>query len=149
MKQSVLSSNFSTTITAILLVALLTITVTTSIQPVFAPRSCAGCIGDFQKLTGEFVVSVAKVIGDPNLSQGPAPHLTEFRKLTAQFERDVINAVISNPPEPDRIFGLLNSYDDGVERIFLGGPDTIPGLLQDYGRNVFQIFGLGPPKKQN
>jgi hypothetical protein len=39
---------------------------------------------------------------------------------------------------------LLNSYDDGVERIFLGGPDTIPGLLRDNGRNIFQIFGLGP-----
>ena len=95
--------------------------VTVGIQPVFAPRDCAGCIGNFQKLTGEFVVNVAKAIGDPNLSQGPAPHLTEFRKLTAQFERDVINAALVNPPEPDRIFGLLNSYDDGVERIFLGG----------------------------
>ena len=108
----------------------------------FAPRSCAGCIGDFQKLTGGFIVSVAKAIGDPNISQGPAPHLAEFRKLTAQFERDVINTALSNPPEPERIFGLLNSYDDGVEQIFLG--DTIPGLLQDYGRNVLQIFGLGP-----
>ena len=101
-------------------------------------------IGDFQKLTGEFVDKVTTAIGDPGLSQGPQPHLAEFRKLTAQFQRDVINAVLINPPEPDRIFGLLNSYDDGVERIFLGGPDTIPELLQDYGRNVFQIFGLGP-----
>ena len=47
------------------------ITVTTSIQPVFIPRDCAGCIGNFQKLTGEFVVNVAKAIGDPGLSQGP------------------------------------------------------------------------------
>ena len=73
MKRSVLSSSFSTTITVILLVALLTITVTTSIQPVFAPRSCAGCIGDFQKLTGGFIVSVAKAIGDPNIRSRSSP----------------------------------------------------------------------------
>ena len=39
-----------TAMTAILLTTTKMITVTTSIQPVFTPRGCAGC-GDFPKLT--------------------------------------------------------------------------------------------------
>lgn len=114
-------------------------------QQVYAPRNCGACIGDFQKLTGEFVVKVANaVIGDPNISQGPQPHLTEFRKLTAQFERDVINAVLQNPPDGDKILRLQQAYADKVLNIFLGGPDTIPGLLNAYNDGVKRIFGLGP-----
>ena len=36
-----------TSITAILLIATITITVTTSVQPVFAPRPCVGCELEF------------------------------------------------------------------------------------------------------
>ena len=63
--------------------------------------------------------------------------------FTGEFKTEVINAVLSNPPEPDKI-PEHKVYTDGALRIFLGGPDTIPDLLQDYGRNIFQIFGLGP-----
>jgi hypothetical protein len=125
-------------ITAILLITTLTITVTTNIQPVFAPRTCGQC-GLFLKLTAQFEKAVIGAVQPPEPDK-----IGQFRQLTGQFKSDVINAVLSNPPEPDKIFGLLNSYDDGVERIFLGGPDTIPVLLQDYGRNVFEVFGLGP-----
>ena len=131
-----------TSVTAILLITTLTITVTTSIQLVFAPRGCSGC-GPFLELTAQFERDVGQSILEFAVENYPNNYL-EFRQLTGQFKSDVINAVLQNPPEPDRIFGLLNSYDDGVERIFSGGPDTIPELLHDYGRNVFEIFGLGP-----
>jgi hypothetical protein len=125
-------------ITAILLITTLTITVTTSIQPVFAPRQCGGC-GAFLELTSQFEKAV---IGAQN---PPEPDkIAQFRQLTGQFKCDVINAVLVSPPEPERILGLLNSYNDGVERIFLGGPDTIQGLLDAYNQGVIEIFGLGP-----
>jgi hypothetical protein len=54
-----------TSTTTILLIATITITVTTSIQPVFAPRGCSGC-GDFTKLTGEFVQKVINRQQSPN-----------------------------------------------------------------------------------
>jgi hypothetical protein len=91
------------------------------------------------KLTAQFEKAV---IG---ATQPPDPDkIAQFRQLTGQFKSDVINAVLSQPPEPERIFGLLNSYNDGVERIFLGGPDTIQGLLDAYSQGVIEIFELGP-----
>jgi hypothetical protein len=100
-------------------------------------------IGEFQKLTAQFEKAVINSISNPEIS--PQPHLSQdFLKLTGEFKTDVINAVLVNPPEPDKIPEFHKVYTDGVLRIFLGGPDTIPELLQDYGRNVFQIFGFGP-----
>jgi hypothetical protein len=100
-------------------------------------------IGEFQKLTAQFEKAVINSISNPEIS--PQLHLSQdFLKLTGEFKTDIINALLSNPPEPDKIPEFHKIYTDGVLRIFLGGPDTIPGLLQDYGRNVFQIFGLGP-----
>ena len=53
-------------ITAILLIAMLTITVTTSSQPVFvfAPWQCGDC-GDFLKLTAQFEKAVIGAINPP------------------------------------------------------------------------------------
>ena len=53
---------------AILTVATIIGMVTVSIQQVFAPRTCAGCIA-FKKLTHEFEKNVieAATIGDPGL----------------------------------------------------------------------------------
>jgi hypothetical protein len=133
-----LLKHIRTSITAILLITTLTITVTTSIQPVFAPRQCGGC-GAFLELTAQFEKAVIGAQTPPEPDK-----IAQFRQLTGQFKSDVINAVLQSPPEPERILGLLNSYDDGVERIFLGGPDTIQGLLDAYSQGVIEIFGLGP-----
>ncbi len=75
-------------------------------------------IGEFKKLTHEFEKAV---VGDPNISQGPAPHLRE----------------------------LLDAYAQDVRRIFLGGPDTIPELLATYQQDVLAVFQAPPePEKQ-
>ena len=79
-----------TSITAILLITMLTITVTTSIQPIFAPRDCAGC-AEFRILTGEFVQKIINNQQSPN-----SDSVGQFRILTTQFERDVINAVLND-----------------------------------------------------
>jgi hypothetical protein len=75
-------------------------------------------IGEFKKLTHEFEKAV---VGDPNISQGPIPHLRE----------------------------LLDAYAQDVMRIFLGGPDTIPELLATYQQEVLAVFQAPPePDKQ-
>jgi hypothetical protein len=91
-------------------------------------------IGEFRKLTAQFEKTVINSISNPEIS--PQPHLSQdFLRLTGEFKTDIINAVLVNPPEPDKIPEFRKVYTDGDLRIFLGGPDTIPGLLQDYGRN--------------
>ena len=82
----------------------------------------AGC-EDFLKLTSQFERAVVGAVSPPVPEK-----VGQFGQQTGQFKTDVINAKLSNPPEHDRIFGLLNSFDDGAECIFLGGPDTIPEL---------------------
>jgi hypothetical protein len=41
----------------------------------------------------------------------------EFKKLTTQFEKDVIDAASINPPDPDRIQTLLDQYTSDVRAI--------------------------------
>jgi hypothetical protein len=111
--------NSLTTITllAILVYGAVTGIIALNAQQVYAPRSCAGCV-EFKKLTHEFEKNV---IGDPNIFQGPAPHLRE----------------------------LLDAYVQDVMRTFLGGPDTIPGLLEQYQSDVLAVFQNPPePDKQ-
>jgi hypothetical protein len=43
----------------------------------------------------------------------------EFKKLTNQFEKDVLDAAVDNP-------------------------DSIPGLLEQYSRNVLELFPSSP-----
>jgi hypothetical protein len=112
----VILEHIRASITAILLITPIMITITTNIQPVFAPGDCGNC-GAFLKLTAQIEKAVIGA-NDP-----PEPEkIGQFRQLTGQWKSDVINAVLQSPPEPDKI----------------------PELLQDYGRNLFQIFGLGP-----
>jgi hypothetical protein len=47
----------------------------------------------------------------------------EFEKLTNQFEKDVINAASTQPPDQDRIQTLLGEYSDDVLKLF---PSTSP-----------------------
>lgn len=91
-----------TSIPVLLLITILTITVTTSIQPVFAPRECPGC-AEFRILTGEFVQKIINNQQSPN-----SDSLGQFRILTTQFERDVINAVIND--HLSLIPGLVSDY---------------------------------------
>jgi arsenate reductase-like glutaredoxin family protein len=49
----------------------------------------------------------------------------DFKKLTTQFEKDVIDAASINPPEPERIQTLLDQYNDDVMALFRT-PSTSP-----------------------
>lgn len=108
-----LLKHIRTSITAILLITILTITVTTSIQPVFAPRSCAGC-GDFLKLTAEFENTIINLIIETEGSGEPP--VRDFLKSTGQFKRDIINSVLAG-------------HD-------IAGDPTIPNLVEKYGFSV-------------
>ncbi len=71
----------------------------------------------------------------------------EFKKMTHEFEKSVIDAAVGNPnegPEPHLIPGLLQTYSDSVKRTFLGGPDTIPDLLEQYQQAVLRVFQAPP-----
>ena len=50
---------------------------------------------------------------------------SEFKKLTTEFEKNVIDAASVNPPEPDRIQTLLDQYSDDVMELFRT-PSTSP-----------------------
>ena len=52
------------------------------------------------------------------------PSCSEFKKLTDQFEKDVIDFASVNPPEPERIQTLLGDYDKNVRMIFGLEPTT-------------------------
>ena len=47
----------------------------------------------------------------------------EFKKLTDEFEKNVIDAASVNPPDPDRIQTLVGEYSDEVLKLF---PSTSP-----------------------
>jgi hypothetical protein len=49
----------------------------------------------------------------------------EFKKLTHEFEKDVIDIGASQPPEPDKIQQLLDDYSDDVMALFRE-PSTSP-----------------------
>ena len=51
--------------------------------------------------------------------------VSDFKKLTNQFEKDVIDAASMQPPEPDKIQTLLGEYSDNVMEIFRT-PSTSP-----------------------
>ena len=50
---------------------------------------------------------------------------SEFKKLTHEFEKDVIDAASVNPPEPEKIQQLLDDYSDKVLDLFRT-PSTSP-----------------------
>jgi hypothetical protein len=120
-----------TSLTAILLLAAITITVTTSIQPVFAPRDCPGCIGDFQKLTGELVQNVINRQQLPN-----SDDVVQFRILTAQFERDVIDAVLDG--DLSLIPRIASQYTSSLSFIRVLAHDQDEGTT--YIQEVLRIF---------
>lgn len=60
-------------------------------------------IGEFQKLTGEFVQKVINRQQSPN-----SDNVAQFRVLTAQFENDIINAVTND--HSSQIPGIVSKY---------------------------------------
>jgi hypothetical protein len=50
---------------------------------------------------------------------------SEFKKLTNEFEKAVIDAGSVSPPEPDKIQMLLDDYSDDVMALFRE-PSTSP-----------------------
>jgi hypothetical protein len=50
---------------------------------------------------------------------------SEFKKLTHEFEKNVIDAASVNPPEPEKIQQLLDDYSNDVLEIFRT-PSTSP-----------------------
>ena len=92
-----------------------------------------------------FVASV--LICATNLQQVYAPRdcagCAKFKKLTHEFEKNVINA-IGDPnisPQPRE---LLVGYVGDVDRILVGDPN-IDRLLQSYQDDVTSIFDINPP----
>ncbi|MGA9909827.1 MAG: hypothetical protein WBP84_06425 [Nitrososphaeraceae archaeon] len=65
-------------ITAILLITTIMITITTNIQPVFAPGDCGNC-GAFLKLTAQFEKAVIGATAPPEPEK-----IGQFRQLTGQ-----------------------------------------------------------------
>ena len=114
-------------------------------QKVYA-QGLSGCdvCGEFRSLTWSFVKNVVSEVLQSSPDPDKQQKLAQFRQLSGQFQIDVINALLSNPPAHDKIPEFDKVYTDGVLRILLGGPDTIPGLLDAYSQGVKEIFGLGP-----
>src|SRR6478672_5866907 len=103
-------------ITAILLIAALMISTVTTLN--LQQASAFGFV-ERQQIT-DFLKLTAQfekaVIG---FQSPPDPDkIGQFRQLTGQFKTDVINAVLVSPPEPEKIPEFHKVYTDGVLRIF-------------------------------
>ncbi len=109
--------SLTTPLLAIVTAAVVIGMVTISIQQVYAPRTCTGCV-QFKKLTNQFEKNVIKTIKETNT--GPIPHLRE----------------------------LLDAYSQNVQRIFVGDPniDQVKTLLQGYQEDITRIFDVSPPE---
>ena len=62
----------------------------------------------------------------PLQQQASAFEIKDFKKLTHEFEKNVISGVW-NPGDSPPIRELVDAYGLDVMRIFLDGPDPIPG----------------------
>jgi hypothetical protein len=124
-----------TSITAIVLITTLMITVTTSIQPVFAPRTCGQCITQFQILTRSFGANAGKII----LSGHSIP-ISQFVQLNLQFTKDIIKAVYDGhvSPQDPVIPNLVSKYGDDLKS--LNPPAPVIPLLRAYQQDVLDIF---------
>lgn len=73
-----------------------------------------------------FALTIIGMVTSINTHQVYAPRncggCAEFKKLTTQFEKDVIDAASIDPPEPERIQTLIDQYVSDVRIIhFTGG----------------------------
>jgi hypothetical protein len=68
----------------------------------------------------------------------------QFKKLTHEFEKNVIKA-IGDPNISPGPRELLNAYVEDANRILVGDPN-IDRLLQSYQEDVTTIFDVQPPE---
>jgi hypothetical protein len=69
------------------------------------------------------VTTSAQQVYAPRGSNG----CSEFKKMTSESEKAVLDAAIGNP---ELIPGLLEQYN----------PELIPGLLEQYNRDILELF---------
>ena len=106
---------------------------------VFAPRTCTGCIAQFQILTRSFGADAGKII----LSEHAFP-ITQFIQLNLQFDKSIIkafyagHAIQGDPVIPD----LVKQY--GEDLLNLHPPDSVKPLLLAYQQGVLRIFFPDP-----
>jgi hypothetical protein len=79
----------------------------------------------------------------PLQQQASAFEIKDFKKLTHEFEKNVISGQW-NPGDSPPIRELVDAYGLDVMRIFLDGPDTIPGALILYQEGIFTLFEHSP-----
>jgi hypothetical protein len=90
-------------------------------------------VGEFRKLTGEFVQNIISRQQSPNSEDA-----IQFRQVTAQFERDVINAVLNDH------FSLIPGLVSQHTKFFGGLTDDqfiteVPQEIE-YTQEVLRIF---------
>ena len=79
----------------------------------------------------------------PLQQQASAFEIKDFKKLTHEFEKNVINGQW-NPGDSPPIRELVDAYGLDVMRIFHDGPNTIPGALILYQEGIFTLFEHSP-----
>lgn len=103
------------------------------------------------------IVTAAVVIGIVTMSiqQVYAPRdcgaCVQFKKLTNQFEKNVIKTIKDTNTGPiPHLRELLTAYSEKVQRIFIGDPniDQVKTLLQSYEQDVTRIFDVSPPEPE-
>src|SRR5262245_32505091 len=89
-------------------------------------------------------VSLIGSIGAISLQQQTSAfEIKDFKKLTHEFEKNVLNGVW-NPGDSPPLRELVDAYGLDFMRIFLGGPDTIPAALVLYQEGIFTLFEHSP-----
>jgi len=96
------------------------------------------------------ILIIVAVIGwvTVNIHQVYAPRncggCIQFKKLTNEFEKNVIQAIRNPDTTPADIRELHKVWEDGVLRIF--PPNTaLIGLLEIYQEGIFTLFEHSPP----
>ncbi len=101
------------------------------------------------------IVTAAVIIGMVTVStqQVYAPrecgNCAVFKKLTHEFEKNVIKTIKDNSAGPQpHLRELLQAYSQKVQRIFIGDPnlDQVKTLLQSYEQDISRIFDVQPPE---
>jgi hypothetical protein len=90
-------------------------------------------IGEFEKLIGDFIHNIIKNVRSPN-----SEDVIQFRKVTAQFERDVNNAVLN-----DNLFLIPGLVSQHIK--FFAGLEDDPFITDvpkeiEYTQEVLRIF---------
>jgi hypothetical protein len=117
------------TLTAVILIGSMTMQ-----HQVFAPRTCAGCITQFQILTRSFGARAGKII----LSEHSFP-ISKFIQLNLKFEKNVIKAVYAGQlPRDSTIPDLIIQY--GNDLLNLHPPDAVKQLLLTYQQDLTLVF---------